>query len=376
MITFRKDAVLDRITLYYLKVEVPREFSYGCWPRRYHCVLELTSDGVCGYGEICIPETAERPFDPEEYNAMYRCWNGLAQADAFRKCAEMRSILPDKVLESVEMALIDLEGKQSGRSACECLDLPSAAPTPGLYCILQHDPERVRAAAEKFLALCSPLTHVKLKLFGDAEHDVRLIRTLRDVVGPACYVAGDANDGYAGSPAELEAVAKRLADAGLNGWEDPARMSWAQWGELQTSIRGKLNLIPDVPMRPAYTAVDTVRPVPGMICNLHPDCMGSVISAVELGKRLKGSRIPVMIGDDSLVAAGCPAWQQIACGLGAVWVEALEKPEEFGDFADCVLESPMRRNASGKYEMTALPGFGLAIDRPRLKRISCCCTEL
>lgn len=375
MITFREDAVIDRITLFYLKVEVKREFSFGCWPRRYHCVVELSSNGVCGYGEICIPETEERKFDPAEYNAMYQNWHGLTFADAFRKCVEMRNTLPGKVLESVEMALIDLEGKLSGKSACECLELPSAVPTPGLYCILQHEPERVRAAAEKFLAN-PPLTHVKLKLFGDVDHDAKLIRTLRETVGPECFISGDVNDGYPDSLSELESVACRLAEAGLNGWEDPARMSWDHWRELQTRIQGKLNLIPDLPMRPAYESIHTARPISGMICNLHPDCMGSIVATVELGKQLKNAHLPVMIGDDSLVAAACPAWQQIACGLGAVWVEALEKPEEFGSFAECVLASSMRRNASGKYEMTPLPGFGLTLDRARLKKISCCCAEV
>ena len=153
-------------------------------------------------------------------------------------------------------------------------------------------------------------------------------------------------------------------------------MSWDHWRALQTRIQGKLNLIPDLPMRPAYDTIHTAQPISGMICNLHPDCMGSIVATVELGKQLREAHVPVMVGDDSLVAASCPAWQQIACGLGAVWVEALEKPEEFKPYADCVLASSMHRNASGKYEMTPLPGFGLTLDRARLKKISCCCAEV
>lgn len=78
-----------------------------------------------------------------------------------------------------------------------------------------------------------------------------------------------------------------------------------------------------------------------------------------------------MIGDDSLVAAGCTAWQQVACAIGAMWVEALEKPDEFSAFAGCVKSSATYLDADGKYAMTpGVPGFGLELDREKLRSIS------
>ncbi|UKI31969.1 MAG: hypothetical protein L6W00_30510 [Lentisphaeria bacterium] len=290
MIEFSSKIRVDRVTLYYLKVEVKREFSYGSWPRRFHCIVELEADGMFGYGEICIPETDSQPFNPDIYNACYHTWLGLSLEAVFRMITDKRGIFPDKVLESTEMALIDLQGKLFGRSATDLLGLPTSTPTPGLFCILQHEPERLRAAAETFLKR-GPVTHVKLKLFGNEEHDAKLIRVLRETMGKNCFIAGDVNDGYERDLKKLTPILKHLADTGLNACEDPARMTWEEWHILQDSVP-ELHLIPDFPMRLAYETVNSAKPGPGMICNLHPDCMGSITAVIALAKRLKREKHP------------------------------------------------------------------------------------
>lgn len=366
---FSNDKKIEQAVLYFLQVDVKREFSYGSWPRRFHCVAEFTADGKYGYGELCIPETDEQPFSAEEYANYFREFAGLGLAQAYEKTVSKRGVFPNKVLEAAEMALIDLQGKLNQVSAVEMLGLDENHAVAGLYCILQHSPEKLAEAALKF-ASRAPLTHVKLKLFGDLEHDCKLVKVLRETVGKDCYIAGDVNDGYPADLAVLVPAMKALAESGLDACEDPSQMPWEMWQALQKEVP-ELNLIPDFPMRPAYETLETAQLCSGMTGNLHPDCMGSVISAVELGKKLKSQGIPVMIGDDSLVAAGCPAWQQVACAIGAQWVEALEKPDEFSAFADCVVKSAMRQRGDGKYVMTpGIPGFGLEIDREKLRSLS------
>ena len=369
MMMFSKDFIIENVSLYCLQVDVKREFSYGSWPRRFHCVVELASGGKYGYGEICVPETDTEPFSGEKYFDFYRSFSGIDFDKAYQKTISLRGNIPNKVLESVEMALIDLQGKLIGIPAVDMLELSGNSAVPGLYCILQHEPEPLVASALTFMAR-TPVTHVKLKLFGELEHDCLLVKTLRRTVGKDCFIAGDVNDGY---PADLEVLVpamKALLDSGLDACEDPSQMSWQMWQELQKSVP-QLHLIPDFPMRPAYKMIDTAELCAGMIGNLHPDCMGSIISAVEFGKKLKAQNIPVMIGDDSLVAAGCTAWQQIACAIGAEWVEALEKPDEFSAFADCVVKSATGKRNDGKYViLQKLPGFGLELDRKKMQKIS------
>ena len=360
---------IEQITVYCLQVDINREFSYGSWPRRFHCVVELSSQGKYGYGEICVPETDDTPFVFDEYTAMYQTFSQLTFEEAYRTTVAKRGLFPNKVLESVEMALIDLQGKILGVPAVKLLGLEENNAVSGLYCILQHAPEKVVEAAEKFMSRY-PVTHIKLKLFGELEHDCKLINALRNAVGKDCFIAGDVNDGYPDDLQVLIPAMESLYNAGLDACEDPARMSWQMWNDLQKAVP-QLHLIPDFPMRPAYTTVETAELCEGMIGNLHPDCMGSIIATAELGKKLKRNNIPVMIGDDSLVAAGCTAWQQIACAVGAEWVEALEKPDEFAPYADCVISSAMNRQCDGRYAMTPdVPGFGLVLDRNKLKSLS------
>ncbi|MBO5992015.1 MAG: hypothetical protein J6R00_10220 [Lentisphaeria bacterium] len=366
---FLKESKIEHISLYFLQVDVKREFSYGSWPRRFHCVVELASQGKYGYGEICIPETDQAPFSAAEYKDLYSVFAGLAFDEAYRRTVALRGSHPNKVLESVEMALIDLQGKVTGVPAVKLLGLEENTAVSGLYCILQHDPEKLVGSAQKFMAR-TQVTHIKLKLFGEIGHDCKLVKTLRQTVGKECFIAGDVNDGYPADIAVLVPAMKALVNSGLDACEDPAAMPWEMWQELQKSVP-ELHLIPDLPMRPAYETVVTARLCSGMIGNLHPDCMGSLIAASELGKRLKKEDIPVMIGDDSLVAAGCTAWQQVASAIGARWVEALEKPDEFSRFADCVKSSATYVDKDGRYAMTPeVPGFGLELDREKLRSIS------
>ncbi len=357
---------LEEIRLVFLPVDVVREFSFGNWPRRYHGIVELSAGGQHGYGEICIPEFPGSPFEAEFWRNCYSAWNGCPLASVLEVTKKNRGILPDKVLESVEMAFFDLAGRLLKRTATDLLGLHTHTPVPGLHCILQHEPEQLQKKLEELLS-GGPVTHLKLKLFGDAGHDALLIGTARRAVGDQCYIAGDVNCGY---PADdmplLTRAMKQLHAAGLNACEDPARLDWKAMRELQGALP-ELNLIPDELMRPAYLTCRSAEPSPGMICNLHPDCMGSLEETVALGHRLKSGNIRIMIGDDSLIGPGCSAWQQIAGGLGAAWVEALEKPRESTAFTDCVRFNPMQRNASGLYQRAESGyGFGLEVDREKL----------
>ena len=77
-----------------------------------------------------------------------------------------------------------------------------------------------------------------------------------------------------------------------------------------------------------------------------------------------------MVGDDSLVGPACTAWQQIAIGTGAVWVEAIEKSEDSKEYLECVVKSSTKKEANGYYSLQDAPGFGLELDVQHLKKIA------
>jgi len=79
----------------------------------------------------------------------------------------------------------------------------------------------------------------------------------------------------------------------------------------------------------------------------------------------------LMVGDSSLVGPACSAWQQIAIGLWADWVEALENPQENDVFQRCTIRNPVGRTADGRFQITELqPAFGVELDLQKLQQLS------
>jgi len=272
-------------------------------------------------------------------------------------------------LELMDMALLDMAGRLQNKPAVDLLELPHREAVPGLYCILDRDEEKVRAEAEKSKEqnLCH---HMKFKMYGDNELDLKLLRIIREVVGNDATIISDVNSGYKNwnSIEELAEILNSFKENGLNAIEDPAELSTEEWIKLQ-ELTGDLSLIPDKPMRPAWEGIKKIQPGMGRIFNLHPSTMGGFVHTATLAKKVQDIGGRVMIGDDSLAGPACTAWQQIAIGAGAVWVEAIEKKEDSKNFMDCVLHSATKKEANGYYSLEPAPGFGLELDTDHLKKL-------
>jgi hypothetical protein len=144
-------------------------------------------------------------------------------------------------------------------------------------------------------------------------------------------------------------------------------MSVEEWVKLQKMV-GELSLIPDKPMRPAWKGIERIRPDMGRIFNMHPSTMGSFKQTALLANKIREVGGKIMVGDDSLVGPACSAWQQLAIGVGADWVEAVEKKEDSALYMDCIIKSPTKKQPNGYYALEEAPGFGLVLDDERLKK--------
>ena len=373
------DAKIDSVTIYCVKVDSERRFSYGVQLGRYHGFLCITAGGKQGWGEIHLGK-----FLPGKSDAETLAWRtktsgwmkgliGMRVDAAIRHTISLRPTADKKTLENAEMALLDLGGKLTGKPALELLGLAGRAPVPGLYCILNDDPAAVTKEAKR--AKSQNLhTHLKVKLYGKPAVDAAVIRAARAVYGPAAYIVGDVNMGYRSTKTksqdrtipQITAAMIALRDAGLSACEDPAEMTQAEWATVQAAV-GKLDLLPDVPLRPSWKALAQISPAMGRVFNMHPSCMGSVIETASLGRTIQSWKCRLMVGDASLVGPACVAWEQIAIGLGADWVEAIEKPQENNVFGECVRANPVKRTADGKFALPVpAPGFGTVIDVKQL----------
>ncbi len=363
---------VDSIRLYLLNVDQVRNFSHGIWLNRQHLIMQLTSQGQSGWSESLVEKNQPR-LDLKPWGAKYQGVLGMSLGEALKYSRELfqAGTWNAKDSELVQFAVWDSAGKIKRKPTTELLDLSHWRPVPALFTILENNVEdalgRARIATDQNLN-----GFVKCKLFGDFALDLNLIRSLRNYFGPETYLLGDPNRGYktVTNLTRLADILKSFALEGLNAIEDPSELDQNGWIQLQDKV-SELTLIPDHIMRPAHKGIDVFNPAMGGIFNLHPGTMGDIQATVKLARKIRQSGRRLMIGDSSLVAAGCTAWQQIAIGAGAEWVEAVEKPQESDRFQQCIERQSTQLRKDGKIHLQELsPGFGLQVNEERLNDLA------
>ena len=363
---------ISKIELFRYDIDIPRHFSFGTWYNRQHLFMKISSGDYYGWSEI--PASRNNPdLDPSEWVDYLRTFIGLSigqSYDLLNSQQVMGTTVHTRKLEFIEMGLLDLSGRLQNIPAIELLGLKQNNPVPGLYCILDNDVEKVRL--EVLYSIEQNLSHhLKFKMYGDHQADLKLLKAIREIIGENEVVISDANMGYKNfaSLSDLAAILNEFKNHGLNAIEDPAELTIEEWIILQEMV-GELSLIPDVPLRPAWNGLNTIRPAMGRIFNLHPSVMGSFRHIALLVKKVHEIGCKVMIGDDSLVGPGCSAWQQIAVGAGAVWVEALEKKEDSKNYLKGLIYSPAKLNDVGYITYNPMPGFGIELYTQYFKQTS------
>jgi L-alanine-DL-glutamate epimerase-like enolase superfamily enzyme len=366
------DSKIDSVSLYLVNVEKSRDFSHSTWHNRQHIFVKIQSGKHIGWAES-LANKNDLNFDFIKWGAFLRELEGMTISEGIEYTRDkfLSGKWNAKKSEPVLIAFYDLVGKIADKPTIELWGLNKREPVPGLFCILERDVDQALVQAE--IAKQQNLTsHVKVKMFGDIDIDMALTVALRKSFGKDTFLMADANRGYK-EWGNLDDLATRMGDlhmAGLDAMEDPAELSVPQWITLQEKV-GDFALIPDRPMRPAHKAVSLFDPDMGKYFNIHPDTMGTLKEAVQLGKKIKSNNRGLMIGDSSLVGPACTFWQQMAIGLGASWVEAIEKPQESTVFEECVEHMSTAINSKGKVEIINLrPGFGIEMDEVKLSSLS------
>jgi len=364
------DEKITTIELFRYDINIPRHFSFGTWYNRQHLFMKISSGDYYGWSEI--PASRNRPdLDLTEWVNYLRTFLGLSIGEAgelLRSQQVPGTRVHSRRLEFIDMGLLDLSGRLQNTPAIELLGLDQRSFVPGLFCVLDNDVEKVKL--EVLESIEQNLSHhLKFKMFGNFEVDLNLLKVIRESLGDNSMVMSDANMGYKdwGTLSNLAAIMNEFKDNGLNAIEDPAEMSIDEWVELQGLV-GELALIPDVPLRPSWNGLNVIRPGMGKLFNLHPSVMGSFRHTALMVNKIHEIGSRVMIGDDSLVGPGCSAWQQIAVGAGAVWVEALEKKEDSESYLKGLISSPTKLNENGYVTYTPTPGFGIELDTEYFKK--------
>ena len=368
---------IDDVELFRLDASSPGQINFGAWENRQHAALRLCAGGLCGWSEGIVSHN-DPNFQLAPWGSCFSELKGKTVVEALKHHRQHRESWWVNQLEMAEIALLDLAGKMLEKPVLGLLNLEGRQPVPGLFFIVESDPQKVIAQA-RLARKRNLTTHFKLKIYGESSLDTSLVKAVRQLMGSKTTIIAEANEGYAREPGgsldKLAAQLKVLHNAGLNACEDPAVLMDADWRELQTKV-GLLDLILDKPLRPAWHAIDTVSPHMGRIFNLHPGFMGSLVDTIALARHIQGFGAQIMIGDNRLIGPGCTIWQQIAVGLGAAWVQALEKPQESDVFLQCIQVTSTEQKVDGRYGLlydyatrNLRPGFGLQVDVPLLRKL-------
>lgn len=359
---------ISGIDFYLINVETPRHFSFGDWNSRQHLFLRVRSGNFEGWGE-CVLSANNPDIDLKKCADAMKPVLGKTPSEALQYMRGNRDFLPWKEYEALNMALWDICAKIKNVPAVKLLGFSQNIPVNGMFCILENDPKKVVERAEE--AKKSGFSrYIKLKIFGNAELDCKLISALRGAMGKECFIVADANCGYRGfdNLKELSKTLKKLRRVGLDALEDPAKLKDSDMAELQKLCRlFGLSLIPDVNLRPAWRALEFSPKGMGDFYNLHPGCMGDLYDMAQFAKKISSWGTKIMIGDDSLIGPGCAIFQQIAVSSAAAWCEAMEKPSESNVFAECLVKSPVEKSRDGKLTVKGrAAGWGLKVDSSKL----------
>jgi len=368
-----RDYLIDEIKVYRYDINTVRHFSWGTWYNRQHAFVKFQAGNHSGWAEI-IASKNNPELDIGEWGSFLKPFKGMKINEAYdliksQQNNQGKNTLDVGQLELIEMALLDLLGRIENTPSVHLLDMKAENPVPGLFTILQKDMEVIESQIQDAIDLNLD-SHVKFKMFGDLQLDLQIAKLARKKLGADAMILADANRGYKDFSG-VRALAKdmhELHQAGLDAMEDPAEITVEEWIQLQDMVN-PLKLIPDHPLRPAWHGLNIIKSGMGQVYNFHPDSMGSLHHLQLLSEKVKQYNADIMVGDDSLVGPACNVWQQIAIGVGAVWVEAIEKAEDSDNYLRCVKSKPTYRNESGLFAANFKPGFGLEMDEQKLDKL-------
>lgn len=366
-------SVIEGIHVYLMQVHAVRNFSFGTWTSRQHVFVCLESKGNQGWGENII--SVNNPeVSLDSWISVLQQLKGLSIQDALAQVRSHLGIWRDRLTELLEMALFDLAGKCAEVSALSLLGLKGDQPVAGAYVILSDNLQVVENSIQTAVAT-NRAQVVKVKLFGNPNLDTSIIHIIRKYASrQSTFLLGDVNCGYCKHEfdvplQEIEDAMHQLEQAGLDACEDPAALATESWVALQQRCP-HLALIPDYPLRPARQAQKTLLAGMGRYYNIHPGSAASLIDAISLARTIKGFGAGLMIGDDSLIGPGCTIWQQVAIGLEAAWVEAVEKDGDSDAFEQTILSIATKRMHNPIALQSHVTGFGIQLDLRRLESIA------
>ena len=313
-----------RIGLITARLRAPFSTAWGAIRDRPLVLVRVEdTDGQVGLGEAApLPDYHGVGVD-DVLEALEACRDMLAGASPGRETdealAEWRRMAVAPALAAIDMALWDLESRQTGQPVWQRLGARAADPVEVNYTIAAAD--RAGAASEAAHARAAGFRCVKAKVgIGD---DAGRLAAIRAVLGPDVAIRLDANGEW--SVEHAVAALRALAPVGIELCEEPVR------GLEQN--RTVAEAVPDVPVALDETA-SAAAALEDRVCRAV--CL-KIASAGGITGLLDAARCARAVGYEVYLASTLDGPLGIAAALHAA---AAVRPDRFcglatlGLFAD------------------------------------------
>ena len=360
---------LDRITLREIKMPLVHFFetSFGRTTERRIVLVEVSSDGVSGWGEVTA---GENPFYNEEWNESswlivrdYVAPRVLhhefeSASDVGARSAHIRGHLMAQ--GGLEVAVWDLEARQLGKPLYQHIGGGARREIPcGVSIGIQDSVPQLLQKIETELA--AGYRRIKMKI--KPGWDVDVVRQVRHRF-PDILLMADANSAYTLADAPR---LKCLDEFNLMMIEQPlAHDEIIDHAKLQAQLRTPICL--DECIRSAHQAEQAIAMDAGRIINIKLGRVGGFAQA----KRVH----------DVAQAAGIPVWcgGMLESGIGRAHNIALATLPNFtlpGDVSASkrywsrdIIQPPVEVTPHGTIAVRDEPGFGYQLDRDFLDSIT------
>jgi len=360
---------LDRITLREIRMPLVHFFetSFSRTTERRIVLLEVSSDGVTGWGEVTC---GEHPFYNEEWTEsawmILRDYVGprvlridfASAAEVGARSAHIRGHLMARA--GLEVAVWDLEARMLGKPLYQHIGGGARNEIPcGVSIGIQDSVPQLLEKIETELAAGYQRIKMKIK----PGWDVDVVREVRKRF-PNILLMADANSAYTLSDADR---LKCLDEFNLMMIEQPlAHDEIIDHAKLQVQLKTPICL--DECIRSVHRAEQAIAMDAGRIINIKLGRVGGFAEA----KRVH----------DVAQAAGIPVWcgGMLESGIGRAHNIALSTLPNFtlpGDVSASkrywsrdIIQPPVEVSSRGTIAITDAPGFGYEVDRDFFESIT------
>lgn len=317
----------------------------------------VASDGRTGYG-CAAPSVEVTGESPRETLRVLRdvliplareprgAWKLMKRAAATAPAAPAARA-------ALDMAFLDLEGKRKGLPVAALLGSDRTTVDTSITLGIEDDVERSVAAARRRAS--EGFRILKIKVGEDWEHDLRLVRALRETLGPAIVIRADGNEGY--DERAATSFLRGAADLDLELLEQPVPAD-----DLDAMTRlaagATVPIMADESLLTEEDAATLIAKKAAGLFNIKLMKSGGALSGLAIGRRAEAAGIGVMVGcnDESRIA--------IAAGLHfALALPAGTRADLDGhlDLQDDVARGGVRL-LDGALSITGGAGLGVDVD--------------